>query len=129
MTTVYFAFDGTEFRDKNECLDYEKELREKYSYEGKNYLMMYNRRGVLTEDPDEAYVVHIMTSADSFDDLEKGACYFIQLCKDYDASYEGIDEESFGWYYWNECSDSYLWMDDDLVGTIYSAVKNEGGLA
>lgn len=128
MTTVYRAFDGTEFTSEKECLAYEAKAREEALKEGVNYLSMYNRNGERVTDPDAAYVVHIVCSAENYDDLEKGACYFIQLCKEREIAYDGITEEEYGWFYWNECCESYCWMDEDLVGAIYNAVKGEGGL-
>lgn len=129
MTTVYRAFNGTEFTSEKECLDYEAKAREEALKEGVNYLFMYNRNGDYTTDPDVAYIVHILPSAESYDDLEKGACYFIQLCKERKTVSNGITEEENGWFYWNEYIDSYCWIDDDLVTAIFNAVKNGGGLA
>lgn len=129
MITVYRAFNGTEFTSEKECLAYEAKAREEALKEGVNYLFMYNRNGEYVTDPDMAYIVHILPSTESYDELEKGACYFIQLCKEREIAYDGINEESAGWYYWNECIDSYCWLDDELVEAIYKTIKNEGGLA
>lgn len=127
MTTVYYAIDGTEFKDKRECLEHEKEIRDKFAQDGKDYLYMYNRNGEGVEDPDEAYLIYIQSSAMHYDDMEKGACYFINLSNNQGSPYDGINDESAGWYYWNENIDSYCWMDEDLVEAIYKTVKNRGG--
>lgn len=44
-----------------------------------------------------------------------GGAYFVELCeKDY-AKSDGIDEQSFGWFVWDENKEKYMPIDDEYV--------------
>ena len=89
MRTVFLSDDGTIFESAIECVEYEREHPA---------LLMYGIDGKTT-DPDKAYLV-ILSS-------KEGAKSFISLCKDRESPYDGIDEDSVGFFIWN-CEPRYV---------------------
>ena len=111
METVYRANDGTIFESAKECVKYEREHPA---------FLMYGIDGKTT-DPDKAYLV-ILNS-------KEGAKSFISLCNDRESPYNGIDEDSVGFFIWN-CEPRYVEIGGDAfdaLGHYFSDEEEKNG--
>lgn len=97
MELIYRAWDGTEFRERSAC--------ERYEYNNP-CIVMYNDEG-RTSNPDEAFVV-VLKHDD--DDAKK----FIELCEAQGALFNGITEDDYGLYVWDDNREEYFYVSDRI---------------
>ena len=96
MELIYRAWDGTEFREKNDC--------EKYECNNPCILMWdYNGRVL---DSDNALIIVLKY----YDDAEK----FIELCEKQGTSSDGITEDCHGLYVWDDIEERYFYVSDRI---------------
>ena len=94
MKTIYKAWDGTEFNERDAC--------EKYEYDNP-CVMMYHNTG-RTSDTNDAFVVVLRNDND--------AKNFIKLCEAQDTDYKGITEDDCGLYVWDDDEERYFYVSE-----------------
>lgn len=104
---VYIAFDGTPFLLEEKCKAYEEET--KYT--------MYDKDGFSTTNVDRAYIVHFIT--------ESAAEAFINKSKIKNTPTRGLDENCWGWYYWDDITDCYYPIDKKSAATFLRVANSE----
>ena len=103
MKIIFQAIDGKLFYDRADAEQYEQHILD--------LVQMWNLSGEPTTDTMNAYVIHL---------APEGGKMFIALSQvqgtgDY---IDGIDDESMGWYVWDDFSDSYSRLNDDIVNSL-----------
>lgn len=98
----YVAYDGKEFDTAAECLQYEANVLNTKP-------QMWDVNGALTEDVESAWLVHLANLNETTWLLNKTTLS------------EGIDEESTGWFYWDDWDERYIWLDEKLVNIIHKS--------
>ena len=96
MKIIYKAWNGTEFDEKDAC--------EKYEYDNP-CVLMYDNAG-RTSKSDEAFVVVLRNDND--------AKNFIELCEAQGTDYEGITEDDYGLYVWDDNKEEYFYVSDRI---------------
>lgn len=110
MEIVYRAFDGTEFRTKDACAQYERNSI------GLKGIRMWDFSGKPTEETNNAYFLHL-------DDEEEYAKVFIAMSENDDGCHDGIEDDDIGWYYWDEYNERYVFMERDIILAFAKAVN------
>lgn len=113
MKTMYVAYDGTQFETAEACLEYEKQSCG---------VRMFSIGGEVTNDVECAFFVYIPYDlADEDSEVVRGARWFIDKCMEAQkagcdsATDDGIDEDSSGFFVWDEGRNEYRWLDPDAA--------------
>ena len=107
MEVIYRAFDGTEFRDAAACVAYEQNHK----------VHAWDRQGRECNSANEAVVVHLEDSQTT-----KG---FLQMCINEDVTCEGIDDEDWGWFYWDDFNNKWRYIENEVVSAFKVALSND----
>ena len=110
MEIIYRAFDGTEFRTKDSCAQYER------NNAGLKGVHMWNVCGKSVDESHNAYFLHL-------DDEEESAKAFIAMSESDDGYYDGIEDGDTGWYYWDDYNERYVFMEGDIIRAFARAVN------
>ena len=111
MEIIYRAFDGMEFRTKDACEQYER------NNIGLKGVDMWDFRGEATDDTCHAYFLHLK-------DEDESAKVFITMSESEDGYHDGIEDGDTGWYYWDECGERYVFMDEEIILAFAKAVHD-----
>lgn len=117
MDIVYRALDGKIFDSAAKCQDYEDLL-------GAKHFRMYDEKGCRVTDTDSAMVVWIDGQLDENGNEQYFARQFIELCQKNESPYDGIEEGSFGWFYWDEWHSQFAWATAEMLNAV-SVAKAE----
>lgn len=100
MKVVYQSSDRRIFDTAEACLDHEK-----------NGLLfeMYDMNGDAVTDTSDAALVHLRPN---------GGEAFIKACQEDDTNYDGIWEDSEGWYHWDEDYHEYQLINMELCRAV-----------
>lgn len=100
MEIIYRAFDGTEFGTEEACRDYESKAEFK----------MWDNLGRPTNDVSNCVIVHFPDPA--------GTRAFINLCREADATTDGIDCEDYGWFFWDDFNGEFHYMENAMMDAL-----------
>lgn len=108
MRIVYVAFDGTEFNREEDCREYEESL--------KSTFVMWDRKGIVTENPDHAMFLLLKS--------EGAGAAFIKACEAQGTYSTGIQEGDIGFFYWDEWNEEYRYLEKPLLDAIETILHN-----
>lgn len=102
MKIIYEAFDGTQFDNEPECLDYEK-------VKGKADIVMLDCNGNPVKKTDSAAFVWLRD--------EHSAALFHSLARDCGdlVAASTIQEEECGFFFWDECNERYQYVSEEVI--------------
>ena len=110
MQIVYQTIDGAYFGEQENAQKHEENVLK--------CVRMWDWYNRPTTDTSQARVVHLVG--------DHAGAYFkamVQVnpseCEEIDSSI--IDDEDIGWFYWDECAETYRFIDEDIVNTIVAA--------
>lgn len=107
MEIIYRTLDGKEFKDQTEAQKHENSL-----FGG---VKMWNRRGQLVDETNNAIVLYLANEA-------ANSAFFALADQQGDNNIRGLEPgEDYGLFYWDEYSDEYRWMDDELFAVLVEA--------
>lgn len=110
MEIIYRAFDGTEFRTKDACAQYEHNNIELKG------VCMWDHRGKPTEETNNAYFLHL-------DNETESAAAFIAMSASFDGYHDGIEDGDTGWYHWDWHDERYVFMESEIILAFAKAVN------
>ena len=90
IETIVYKVDGETFETEEEAQEY---------LDSKTRVIMFNKYGNETTDTLDCMLLYLGT----VDDAER----FLAECDDYGYICDGIDEESTGFFFWNDDADEY----------------------
>ena len=106
MEVIYRAFDGTEFQDAAACVAHEQNHK----------VHAWNIHGRECNSANEAAVVHLedphMTRS------------FLQMCTNEDVTRDGIDEEDYGWFMWDDFNCEWRFLESEIVQLFHTILNN-----
>ena len=108
MRIVYIAFDGKEFDKEEVCREYEETLKSTY--------MMWDRKGLETDNPDHAMFLLLKA--------EGAGAAFIKACENKGTYHNGICEGDFGFFYWDEWNEEYRYLEKPLLDALETILHN-----
>ena len=108
MRIAYIAFDGKEFDKEEVCREYEETLKSTY--------MMWDRKGLETDNPDHAIFLLLKT--------EGAGAAFTKACEVQGTLSEGIQKGDIGFFYWDEWDEEYRYLEKSLLDAIETILHN-----
>ena len=108
MRIAYIAFDGKEFNREEDCREYEAKLRNTY--------VMWDRKGVETDNPDHAMFVLLKD--------EGAGAAFTKACEAQVTLHAGICDGDTGFFYWDEWNEEYHYLERSLLDAIETILHN-----
>ena len=114
MKVIYEAFDGTQFNNEPECLEYEHE-------KGRADIVMLDCCGNPVTKTDSAALVWLRD--------EHSAALFHSLARDIGdlVAASTIQEEEYGYFFWDECKDRYQYIPEETINGLI-ALRTEVNL-
>jgi hypothetical protein len=113
MKQVWQTYDGQIFDDVLDAQRHEERIIGK--------VRMWDRRGRATTDTANAMLVHL---ADT-----EAASIFLSMAhhnpSDDEDYCKGIEEDVYGWFYWDEGLEEYRWLDDELISAIQKCASEK----
>lgn len=107
MEIIYRTFDGKEFDNEADACYHESVIRDG--------IKMWSREGALTNKTIDAFVLYLKN-----EDANKG--FFALAREQRDACIKGLEEgEDYGLFYWDECTESYHWLDEEELSVLMIA--------
>ena len=110
MKTIYETLDGSHFTDALDAEKHEKEILQQ--------VKMWDRTKAPTNDTRNAYVINLIgkSAAKIFLNMVNNNPYEIA-----DSGSCGIEEEDTGWFYWDDGTERYRWIDEDVINVLIAA--------
>lgn len=105
----YKTIDGLIFKDYNEAIQHEKKLDHSKDF------LMFNDKGNEVDSSDNATIIWIADNYDEDNETNISAEKFYQYNSSRSLSISGIENDSYGLFIWDDWSDQYHWIDDDIV--------------
>lgn len=111
MKVIYEAFDGAEFDNESDCLEYEKAMK------GNNVVMMDCNENIVT-NTDCAAVVWLKD--------EDSAEVFHSMAKEIgdEVAAHTIPKKECGFFFWDEYSEKYIWITIESLNHL-NALREE----
>ena len=108
MRIVYIAFDGKEFDKEEVCREYEEALKDNF--------VMWDRKGLETDDPDHAMFLLLKT--------EGAGAAFIKACEAQDTYHAGICDGDIGFFYWDDWNEEFRYLEKPLLDALETVLHN-----
>ena len=110
MKQVYQTIDGRIFNEAADAEMYEQEIRQQ--------VKMWNWSGKRTDNTAEARIIHLNS--------EEAAVIWNTMARENPEENGDFTfcEGDTGWYYWDEYSDKYRYIDPELVAALQNAIQD-----
>lgn len=112
MEQVWRTVDGSFFKEAADAQKHEKEVL--------SNINMYDLEGKRTESTDHAYAVFLPN--------DNSATIFRSLLaanSEDPATYDRVEEEDTGWYYWDDCEEIWRFISRNAVRAFAAIVNSD----